>query len=160
MAFCWSTVGRAKLLRRSTARSTDMHQSAFVHFGRPGGRPTAWVLLSVGSGRPSRSTYRELFSLIGNNGRFTSQPLSPTVENLTVSGRPSGLPTEGFPSDFFPMAIFYLVHFFLGLFPMTLLGFLLMFSSPINNGTVENHLISLNKFYQVLIKFLQVYNKI
>jgi len=29
----------------------DMHQSAFVNFGRPGGRPTARALLSVGPGR-------------------------------------------------------------------------------------------------------------
>ena len=85
-----STVGRTKLLCRSIERSTDMHQSALVHFGRPGGRPTARSLLSVGSDRPPRLTDRELCSLVRNNGRPTGRPLSPMVENLTVGGRPAG----------------------------------------------------------------------
>ena len=41
----WSTAGRAKLLCRLTGRSTDMHQFANVHIGRP-----AWS-----TGRKSRA---------------------------------------------------------------------------------------------------------
>ena len=82
---------------RSIGRST-CPQSTFEHFGRPGDRPTARALLSMGSGRPPQLTDKEFSSLVGNSGR----PLSPMVENPTVGGRPAGRLTEDFSSVFFP----------------------------------------------------------
>jgi len=131
-----STIGRAILLCRSTAWSTDMHQSAFVNFGRPGGRPTARALLPVGYSRPARSTDREFNSLVGNNGRPSDRPLSQIVRNTTIGGRPAGQPTKGFSSVIFSNG-YILFCLFLGLFPTTLLCFLLMFSSPLNSGIME-----------------------
>ena len=87
------TAGRAKLLYRSTGRSTDMHQSAVVHFGRPAGRPEARAVPSVCSGRPARSTDREFHSLFGIHGRPSGLPLFPTVGNPTAGGRPAGRPS-------------------------------------------------------------------
>jgi len=108
-----------------------MHQSACVHFGRPGGRPPAKALLSIGSGRPARSTDREFHSLVGNNGRPSDRPLFLTVRNPTVGSRPA----EEFSAVIFPNGYIQFC-LFLGLFPAALLGFLLMFLSPINSGTV------------------------
>ena len=115
-----STVGRADMLCRSIKRSIDMHQSALCA-----------LRLTV------RSTDRELCSLVGKNGRPVGRPLSPTVKNPTVGGRPAGRPTEEFSFVFFSND-YILFCLFLGLFPTALLGFLLMFSSPINSGNVEN----------------------
>ena len=56
---------------RSTEQSTDMHQSVFVHFGRPGGLLTARALLSIGPGRPTES-------------------LTLWLGTSTVGGRPAG----------------------------------------------------------------------
>ena len=89
-----------------------MHQSAFVHFGRLGGRPTAKALLSAGSGRP----------------------------------------TEEFSSVFF-LNGYILFCLFLGLFPIALLDFLLMFSSPINSWTIENPLTRFLKVRSSFYKF-------
>jgi len=132
-----STVGRAKLLCRSIERSTNMHQSAFVHFGRPGGRPIARALLLVGSGRPPRSTDREFSSLVRNNGRPTG--LSTAI--------PNGRRSIGRRIFFciFPNG-YILFCLFLGLFPTTLLSLLLVFSSPINSGTIKK---SSNKISKV-----------
>ena len=139
-----STVCRAKLLCRSTERSTDMHQSAFVHLGRPGDRPTTRALLSAGSGdRPGWPT--ESLAL------WLETMISPTVENLTVGSRPAGRLTEDFLLYFLNGYILFCL--FLGLFPTTLLGFLLMYSSPINSGIVEKLSNKISKF---LIKILQV----
>ena len=130
---------RQSKIALSVDRAVDRHaQSAFVHFGRPGGWSTARALLSVGSGRSPRSTDREFSSLVGNNGRPTDRPLSPTFRNSTVGGRPADQQTEEFSSEFFPTAIFCF-DFFLGLFPTTLL-----FSTPINSGTMRQ----LNNFSQ------------
>ena len=41
---------------RSTARSTGVHERAQEGSGRPPGRPTDKALVSVGPGRPARST--------------------------------------------------------------------------------------------------------
>ena len=115
-------------------------------------RPTARALLSVGSGQPARSINREFDFLVGNNDRPSGRPLSPIVRNLTVGSRPGGRPTEEFSAVIFPNN-YILFCLFLGLFPMDLLNFLLIFSFPINSGTVKK---LNNKISKAYFKFLQV----
>ena len=132
LAYCRSTVGKAKLLCRSIERSTDMHQSASVHFGRPSGIPSARALLSVGFGRPPGRPIESFHSLVGNLGRSSGRPLFPTVRNSAVGGRP----TAEFSTELDSNGQF-LICLFLGLIPTTLWYFLPLFLSYINSGTMK-----------------------
>ena len=122
-----------------------MHQRALCAL-----RSTVWLTdcKSLGLGRV-RSTDRELGSLVGNNGRSTGRLLSPTIENPTVGDRSTDRKIFFciFPNDY---TLFCL---FLGLFPMTLLGLLLIFSSPINSGTIKNSTTRFLKFRSSFYKF-------
>jgi len=71
--------------------------------------------------------------------------------DLTVGDRPASRLTEGFSSVIF-LNGYFSVCLFLSLSSMALLGFLLMFSSPINSETVEK---PINKFEQVFINLQQ-----
>ena len=126
-----SIVGRAKLLW-----SNDMHQSAFVHFGRPGGRPIAKALLSVAP--VDRQVDRHRVLLSGWEQRLTDR--STAILNGQKSDRWRSTDRSTDRRIFFWIFSngYILFCLFLGLFPTTLLSFLLIFSSPINVGLWKN----------------------
>ena len=101
-----------------------------MHIGRPAGRPEARAVLSVCSGRPSRSTDREFALSVWEPQTTVQSTALPTVRNPTLAidraEKSADLAANGY----------ILFCFLLGLLPTDLLGFLPWFSFPINRGSV------------------------
>ena len=127
-----STVSRAALLCRSTEQSTDMHQSALCAL-RSTERSNDCKSFAFGWVQSTAPVDRQRALISGWDKQSTAIPNGRKSDRWRLTGRSTDRRISFW---FFPIDYIF-VCLFLNLFPIALLGFLLMFSSLINSETVE-----------------------